>query len=172
MKHLKYFEDFQILDSDTQDVKNSKERMNKLSDQLRDYKSKKSRVDSIFSDKNATSEVIKSKIDAIIGVDSDKKNPFLVDYTSVVRLRYDIEKSLDKTNTDRKEISDLQRDLSGADNTSRDSINKRIRDIQDTISGRNKDINDKRNKLSAMERDHKKKMDDIQKDIMDFSRIL
>jgi hypothetical protein len=81
MKHLKKYqlflrENFDIQDTDKEDVKMSKEKMNDINKEIEDYKSKKSQIESIYK-KAKTLEEAEELIKPIIG-DDENSNKFLI----------------------------------------------------------------------------------------------
>jgi chromosome segregation ATPase len=169
MKHLKkyklFLEDFEVEDSDSEDVKLSKEKLDRVKTQISYYNSNKSKIDKIYQDLENGS--IKDDLDKVIGTGKDT-NPFLVSYSSIASITRSIEK-LKKRETDKSiEKNELKDRLSDASDDISKDISDRISKVNDQIIKIKKDINDASKKLPVLEKSHKEKMDNIEQDIKDW----
>lgn len=88
MKYLKKYssfneeDEFDVTASDSTNIKKSKEDLNKVSANIVEYNNLKSKVDSIYKNAKTDAEIDK-KISDLLGVDVEKRNPFLVNYLTV-----------------------------------------------------------------------------------------
>lgn len=172
MKHLKgyklFLEDgFEIKDSDKEDVKMSKEKMNDINKDIADYNAKKSQISTIY--KNAkTIEETNDKIKAIIG-DVEKGNPFLIEFNNISRIEKEINLLHDENTADKIRIDDLKADLPLiTDKTVKLATNSKISDINSRISGRNKKILDKTKQFQDLQKEHIKKMSDMKINMTEY----
>jgi hypothetical protein len=144
----------------------SKEKLSFIKKQISDFKSKKATIDNIFLTVENDND-LKSKIEEIAGKD-EGKNPFIVEYTHIAKLKRKIDK-LQKDNANNKiKKDDFSEELKLArDDISKENITSKINDITNristnysTISSLNKEIEEYQSKLN-------KKMSDIEKDLLD-----
>ncbi len=174
MKYLKKYtsfneeDEFDVSISDTIDVRMSKEELTKMKADIADYNKKKSDIDSIF--RNGKTDIeINGKIDALLGKDVSKRNPYLVNYLSAAKGDKDINDII-KGITDDSKIKDLIDISSSTDvNTKKvmqdkiSALDKKILDAKaliinkkDEIIKRKKDIDaDIASKISNMQNDIK-----------------
>lgn len=147
--YLKFNEenDFDVKETDAVDLKASKETLQTVNKNLKEFKSKKSIIDNLF--KNTKDEkILQTEVDKLIGSDKDKRNPFIVNYLQVAQdqkrldnLVIDISdkkinieqfKTLINTSSDPAQKVKLQQSI--------DDINKKISDSNISISTLKKDI--------------------------------
>ena len=94
MKHLKKYQlfledNFDIKDTDKEDVKMSKEKMNDIQKDMTDYQAKKSQIENIYK-KAKTIQETEELIKPIIG-DAEEGNPYLIEFNSICRIEKEIE---------------------------------------------------------------------------------
>lgn len=169
MKYLKKYnlfkEDFDIQDGDSKDVRLSKEKLDKIKQQISYYNSNKSKIDKIYQD--LENDNIESELEKVIG-SGDDKNPFLVSYASIARINRKIEKLKESETKKSIELNELKDRLSDASDDIKEDINNRINKVKEQISDIKKDIIDTTNKVPDLEKTHKEKMDSIEQDIKDW----
>lgn len=171
MNHLKsyklFFEEaeFDAQSTDKPDVKTAKEEFSKLNKQLVDFKSKQSLIDKAYLT-SSTDTDIQSKIDAIIGkVD---RNPFLVDYLHICSLKTKVEKFKKEITTDKLKKDDFNEELKlSTESSIKQTVSAKITDITNRISTKTSEIATLAKEISDAEQLLKKKMSDIQKNMMD-----
>jgi hypothetical protein len=174
MKYLKKYklfleeDEFEINDSDTIDVKMSKEKLNDLKSDFTEYNQKKNLIDNVFKNNKDKPELIESELKKILGTESEERNPFLVEYTHVAKSQYEIDKLHDDNVKDKLRQDDFRQELSLAkEDSTKVAVNSKIQDITNRIAGRNKKILDIQKDITERDKEHKekmKKMDDESKE--------
>lgn len=173
MKYLKKYklflesDGFEISDTDTPDVVMSKEKMNSTMNHIKEYKSKKSLIDALYSKEGSD---IKKGLESIIGKEDVKfgRNPFLVQYASLVKLEKDILKLQDDNTNDKIKIDDLNQSVSTTeDSDTKKSIGDKISDIRNRMSERVKKISDTQKEVSTKEKEHNDKMIQLEIEMKD-----
>jgi hypothetical protein len=166
MKYLKKYklfleaDEFEIGDSDTPDVVMSKEKMNTTMSNMKDYKTKKSQIDALYSKEGADIETELEKI-------------FLVEYAHLSKLEKDINKLQDDNSNDKIKIDDLQQSLSlSEDDATKKAVEFKISDIKNRMSERSSKISEIQQDLVEKEKDHKEKMVKMEKDMRDHVKNL
>lgn len=174
MKYIQLFEDFVVNDTDQPDVKMSKERLNTIQKQIKEYQQKKSAIDTLYKSTRDV-KIIEDGLKKLIG-DTDIKNgidrnPFLVEYIQVTKLKSDIE-NLTKDNIDDKiKLDDFKRDINATTDISmKASLNNKILEIDKRMKDRVKKISEINSELEKSEKSHKEKMIKIDKDIKEFTK--
>lgn len=174
MKYIQLFEDFVVNDTDQPDVKMSKERLNTIQKQIKEYQQKKSAIDTLYKSTRDV-KIIEDGLKKLIG-DTDIKNgvdrnPFLVEYIQVTKLKSDIE-NLTKDNIDDKiKLDDFKRDINATtDPSMKASLNNKILEIDKRMKDRVKKISEINSELEKSEKSHKEKMIKIDKDIKEFTK--
>jgi len=172
MKYLKKYklfleeDEFEIEDTDKEDVKMSKEQLNKLKTDLSEYQSKKAKIDEIFK-KIQNPEEASKEVEKLLG--TEDKNPFLVEYVSLARIEKEINKLHDDNANDKIKVDDFKQELSlTKDDTVKKAVEFKISDIMNRMSKRNKDISDKEKELLELEQKHKEKIIETDKNIKDW----
>lgn len=174
MRYLRLFEDFEVGATDQPDVKLSKERLNTIQAQIKEYKIKKSAVDTLYASTNDVKLIedgllkLLGNTDAKQGVD---RNPFLVEYVSVVKLKSDIE-NMDKANIDDKiKLDDFRSDLNNTtDPQMKTSLNVKIADINTRMQDRVRKLSEIKSELDKSSKAHNDRMLKTDKDIKEFSK--
>jgi hypothetical protein len=141
MKYLKkykiFLEDsYEIKDSDTEDVKKSKEQLNITKKQIDEYKNNKAKIVNIYKNAKSISEV-NDDIEKILSTE----NPFLIELANLERMKREIILFTEDNVNDKIKMDDFNSSLSLAnDNESKTNINSKINDIRIRIADRNKKI--------------------------------
>lgn len=180
MKYLKKYklfleaDEFEIGDTDTPDVVMSKEKMNTTMSNMKDYKTKKSQIDALYSKEGAD---IETELEKILGKTDVQKgedrNPFLVEYAHLSKLEKDINKLQDDNSNDKIKIDDLQQSLSlSEDDATKKAVEFKISDIKNRMSERSSKISEIQQDLVEKEKDHKEKMVKMEKDMRDHVKNL
>lgn len=171
MKYLKKYklfleeDEFDIKDTDKEDVKISKEQLNLLKSQLSEYPSKKGVIEQIYK-KYKTVKEAEPEIEKILGDDPELRNPFLVDYNNISRITKEVDEIhkeivLDKIKSDDfKEESNLV-----SDPTTKAAINAKFSDIQNRIAEKNKKIVDKQKEVQDLKTKLEEKMNKMREDM-------
>lgn len=171
MKYLKKYElfleedEFEIKDTDKADVKLSKEKLNDLRKHLTDYPGKKSAIDAVYKN-SKTLEETDIKIKAILGEDSELRNPFLVDYNNIARMTKEIELIHNDIVQDKLRADDFREEASlVSDSGTKATIMGKMTDIQNRIAEKNKKIADKQKQILDMTTEHTEKMAEMRSDM-------
>jgi hypothetical protein len=169
MKYLKkykiFLEDsYEIKDSDTEDVKKSKEQLNITKKQIDEYKNNKAKIVNIYKNAKSISEV-NDDIEKILSTE----NPFLIELANLERMKREIILFTEDNVNDKIKMDDFNSSLSLAnDNESKTNINSKINDIRIRIADRNKKIIEIKSNISKYEKDHMEKMVKMTKEIDDW----
>jgi len=163
MKYLKkykvFFENLDIKDTDDEDVKASKEGLNKLKDNLSQFNSKKSELENLF--KNADNiEEINDKLSDIIGKE-EERNPFLSELATIHKIKWQIQKKHDQNADDKVKSDDLSKDSQTVSDSS--ALNAKIAEINDRILVRKSEIVDLEKDLKEKEESWNTKIQEKEK---------
>ncbi len=178
MKHIKkynlFLEDFEVNNTDAPDIKMSKDRMNTIMKQVKEYQQKKSIVDQLYVS-TKDNIVIEEGLVKLLGSSDIKqgvdRNPFLVDYVNVVKLKTDIDNMLIDNTQDKIKVDDFQRDVNlTTDPQMRQSLAAKIAEINKRMQDRTRKISDVKTELAKSEKTHKDRMILIDKDIKEFNK--
>ena len=88
MKYLKKYNDFNeeadfdVDPKDTTNVKKSKENLTKVRKDIDNYNKQKAQIDTIYKTSKSEAEIDK-RVDALLGKDKEKRNPYLINYLTV-----------------------------------------------------------------------------------------
>jgi hypothetical protein len=171
MKYLKKYNifleenEFDIKETDQEDVKMSKENLTDLKSKILDYNTNKSKVDDIYKKSDKPEEEIKK----LLGPESENRNPFLVEYASLSRIEREINNLHDENVKDKLRLDDFKQELSlTKDETTKKAVNFKISDISNRMSKRNQDIVNKQKELLDLEKKHKDKMLQTSKNIEEW----
>jgi hypothetical protein len=174
MKYLKKYtlfleeDEFDIKDTDKEDVKMSKEKLNQLESQMQEYQSKKSSIDTIYKAAK-TIEETKVKIEEIIGKDAENRNPFLVEYNTVARLSKEIDIIHNEIVLDKLRADDFRQEASLVkDTTTKSAINSKLSDVQNRIAEKNKKIVEKQKEISDLTLEHENKMEEMKEELENY----
>lgn len=156
MKHLKKYDifleeaEFDVKDTDSPDVKIAKAKMSTIRLNLDEYRTKKSLIDKLYSEVKDPTQ-IESKLKEILGAtdiqNGKDRNPFLVEYAHLAKLKADVESMKQQNVYDKAFIDDFNQELRDLDaNKSNDPAQKMV--ITKKISDVNKRITDRATKLT------------------------
>ena len=174
MKHIRLFEDFVVNDTDQPDIKMSKERLNTIEKQIKEYQQKKSAIDTLYKSTRDV-KIIEDGLKRLLG-DSDIKNgmdrnPFLVEYVQVTKLKNDIENLSNDNITDKVKLDDFKRDVnSTTDVNLKKSLNDKIIEIDKRMKERVSKISQISIELEKSEKLHKDRIIKVDKDIKEFTK--
>jgi hypothetical protein len=174
MKYLKkyniFLEDneFDVKDSDAEDVKMSKEKLNDLKDQISNYNQNKSKVIDLYK-KASTIEEANELLKSVIGDDSKERNTFLVQLSNIERMSKEIDLMQDTTANDKVRMDDLKQELSlTKDDNTKKALSTKLNDINNRIAERNKSISEKQKELIESDKTHKEKMIKVDSDMKEW----
>lgn len=161
MKYLKkykaYFENDEATldrkDSDEPDVELAKDKLEELKLHLKEYNSKKSNVENIYSDSTKSSEDIESEIDSLLGSDND--NYFLKQLLSIERKKWQITKLEDDIIKDDMKIDEYN----NTESEDVDSIKQKIAEIEQRKNEKVDKINELESDIGDLEEKHKETID-------------
>jgi hypothetical protein len=160
--------EFDVKDSDAEDVKMSKEKLDDLKNQISNYNQNKSKIVDLYKNANSIEEA-SEQLEKIIGRDSEDRNPFLVQLANIERMSKEIDLMQDSTANDKIKIDDLKQELSlTKDDTTKKALSSKITDINNRISDRNKKITDKQKEVLESDKEHKEKMVKNQSEIQEW----
>lgn len=163
MKYLKtyklFFENLDIKDTDDEDVKASKESLNKLKDHLAEYNANKSKLENLFKIGNNMEE-INDELPKIIG-EEDDRNPFLSELATIEKIRWQIQKKHDDNADDKVKSDDLSKDSQTVSDPA--ALTAKISEINDRISVRSSEISDLEKELKEKEAEWNTKIQEKEK---------
>lgn len=172
LKKYKHFENIEVSVKDEPDVKLAKEEANDLEEKLKEFPAIKAELDKAFTDikSDKDNEVLNKRIDEIKKKFPD--NPFIEEYTHMMNIQIKIKHiqeellkyndDLFKNEEDLKQISTDKGDITAKSKT--------INDIKTAQKVKNQEVSDLKNKLLVAEKNMKKRMDDIKKEMQDSSQ--
>lgn len=172
MRHLKKYqlflkENFDIKDTDKEDVKMSKEKMNDIQKDINEYQTKKSQISEIYKKSKTISEA-DELIKPIIG-DAEKGNQFLIEFNSICRIEKEIELIHTEIVKDKIRADDMREEASLIeDSETKAAATGKLTDIQNRISAKNKEILDKTKEFQELEKGHIKKIQDMKLDMEEY----
>ena len=178
MKHLKKYKffleeaEFDVQDTDSADVKMSKDGLNTLKLNLTEYKTKKPLIDKLYLEVKDPKQ-IEAQLQTILGrtdIQNGKdRNPFLVEYSNLSKMKSDLD-AMQKQNLDDKlKLDDFQEELKYAkDQSTKDSVNQKITDINKRMSDRVGQIQKIQTDFNTNLKTHTDKMAKIQKDSEEY----
>jgi hypothetical protein len=162
MKYLKKYrlfleeDEFEVKDTDKEDIKMSKEKLNLLKKNLSEYNSKKSQIDTIYKSSKNLKE-IENKIKEMMGDEVELRNPFLVDYNNIARISKEVELIHDEIAKDKIRADDFRQEaIAVKDSTTKAAVTAKVQDVQNRIAVNNKKIVDKQKEVDEL----KRKLDD------------
>lgn len=172
MKYLKkyqlFLEDsFDIKETDKEDVKMSKEKMNDVNKDMSDYQAKKSQISNIYK-KAKTIEEAEELIKPIIG-DAKEGNQFLIEFNTICRIEKEISLIHKEIVNDKIRVDDMRSEAQLIeDSETKAAATGKVTDIQNRIAQNNKKILDKTKEFGELTKNHLKKMSNMKKDIEDY----
>jgi uncharacterized coiled-coil DUF342 family protein len=159
MKYLKKYKlfleenEFEVKDTDKEDVKMSKDKLNLLKKNISDYAGKKSQLDAIYKTSKNLDEV-ENKAKAIIGDDPKTRNPFLVDYNNIARISKEVSMIHDEIAKDKIRADDFREEANTVqDTTTKAALNAKVQDVKNRISSNNKKIVDKQKEVEELKKE-------------------
>lgn len=183
MRYLKTYilfnEKFDIKDTDEEDIKMSKEKMNKLVDYITEFPQKKPQIDAIFKDLKKDNETISKELQNLLGKEDAgpgaDRNPFLVDYVEISKLTRKVDDIQNQRALDKIKLDDFQQQLSLSKNpdvkanisSSISDVNNRLADKSKQILDVKKELEEKKKKLDEKIASQKKEIDEFTKKIID-----
>lgn len=170
----KFSEALEVKDSDTTDVKFSKEKMNTYEEWLSEYRAKKSAIDSIFKMEKDPKKR-EEKLKALIGKEESSpekdRNPFLVKYISIAKMTADVDDINKKIINDKLQLKDFEdTKLTVKDEFQKKLLLSQIADTKNKITANNAKIKTISDNLAKTDSEIKKSMSDMQKEIDSFSK--
>lgn len=138
----------------------TKDTIDTLEKQVSDYKSKKSQVDSIYTNTDLSETELTAKTEQILGKDKEKRNPFLVQYIKIANYKRQLVNLSNTIKDNNEKLSDYNTELSEADeenkakikeyisnlNTKNNQITSDISNLKTTIEKSEKEMEDEMNK--------------------------
>jgi hypothetical protein len=150
-KYISFLEDFDIKEDDKEDVKRSKEGLKELQEQISEFNSKKASIDKLYKSKDKD---IGDELDKILG--KEMRNPFLVSYSNIARIKKEIEELQKKSDEKAIELSNFKDRLSIAtDDGSKLALSAKIKEVQEQTSKIKSDLDEKSASIPDMEKELK-----------------
>ena len=162
--------DIPVGDTDKPDIKMAKEKINTINRQITEYQEKKPKIDQLYSSTSNNKE-IEDGLKKILGesdVNSkEDRNPFLVKYLEVARLKKEVEDIQNKNVKDKMTLDDFNQELSlSKDASTKQAVSFKISDIKNRISLNSAEIVKKMQEIQKRETESKTEMDKIKRDII------
>ena len=172
MKYIKKFEAFDVLTTDTPDVKMAKQKMETITKQLAEYKTKKPLIDAVYT-KTKDPSLIESELTKILGStdvqNGPDRNPFLVDYTYLAKLKRDMDKMREDNVNDKVKLDDFQVELRlTTDPNTKQILSTKIAEITKRMLDKVTNINKTQNDFNIKDKEHKDKMLKIESDMKEY----
>lgn len=178
MKYLKKYtifleeDEFEVKDTDQADVKMAKEKMNTIKEQFNEYNEKKSLIDQVYikTDKKKTNEEIESELKQILGdtdIQSEEdRNPFLVEYSTIARLKKDVDDLQTGKAEDKVRLDDFREELNlSSEASTKLLVNTKIQDINNRIGEKSTKITQIMSDINTKQKEHVAKMEKIKMDM-------
>lgn len=172
MKHLKRYQlfledNFEIKDTDKEDVKMSKEKMNDINKDISEYQAKKSQIASIWK-KAKTIDEAEALIKPIIGEGEDG-NEFLMEFNTISRIEKEISLTHEEIVKDKVRADDLRSEAALIeDSETKAAANGKVTDIMNRIAEGNKKILDKTKEFEELEKKHLEKIQDMKQNMSEY----
>jgi hypothetical protein len=179
MKYLKKYQlfleedEFEVKETDKEDIKMSKEKLNLLKKHISEYEQDKGKIDAIYKSSKDIKE-IGGKIEDIIGEDPKLRNPFSVEYNNIARISKEVEQTHDEIAKDKIRADDFKQEANSVqDPTTKAALNAKVKDVNNRISTNNKKIVDKQKEIEELklelDSEKEKMMSDMVDDIKKIS---
>ena len=159
MKYLKKYQlfleedEFEVKDTDKEDVKMSKQKLNQLKTDLKEYPAKKTQIDTLYKNAKKLSD-IGNKIEDIIGDEAELRNPFLVDYNNIARMSKEVDLTHQEIAQDKIRADDFRQEANLVkDSTTKAALNAKASEVNNRISTNNKKIVDKQKEIQELKLD-------------------
>jgi hypothetical protein len=176
MKHLKRYKLFLEEVDDSIESKMAKEKMDTYNKYISEYSPKSKLIDDIYKNSKSTEEIAKKLEDLLGKTDVSSKedrNPFLVEYCQVSKLKKQIEDAQRDNSIDKIKLDDFQQDISATkDADLKTSLNTQITDIRNRMGVRSGKITDYQKEITDSEKNLKDKMMKISKEMSDSIKKL
>jgi uncharacterized protein involved in exopolysaccharide biosynthesis len=171
--YTKFNEKVEINDTDTEDVKMSKEKMNKLEGYMTEYTQKKSQIDAIFKDLKKDDKQISIELQNLLGKEDAgegaDRNPFLVDYAEVSKMMRKVDDIQNKRALDKIKLDDFNQQLSlTKDADVKVNISSTISDINNRLADKSKEITELQKEIDEKKKALEQKMVEQKKEIDEF----
>lgn len=174
IKNYKLFleeSEFDVLSSDSADVKVAKEKMQTIKTYIIEYKNKKPLIDKIYTetkDPKKIEDALKKVLGQTDVMNGKDRNPFLVEYTHVAKLNADVTQMGKDNLNDKLKLDDFQQELRYTkEQTVKDVIGKKIADVNKRMLDRTKNIQTLSNQYKQSLKEHTDKMSKIEKEMSD-----
>jgi hypothetical protein len=175
MKYLKKYhlfleeDEFDVKETDKEDIKLAKEKLDDLEKQLAEYPSKKAAIDAIYKNSKKIEET-DPKIKEILGEESEDRNPFLVEYNIIARISKEVELLHDEIVQDKLKADDFKQEASmlGDNKILKVAINAKISDVNNRIADKNKKIVEKQKEIQELSTEHNEKMGKMKEDMQEY----
>jgi hypothetical protein len=170
----KFFEDFEVKDSDATDIKFAKEKMNSMNKYLTEYSAKKSMIDSIYKnekDPKVREEKLKNILGKTESGPGEDRNPFLVKYCQIAKSISDVDSINKKIINDKLMLKDFEDSLGTVkDDTQKKLLQSQIADTKNKIADSNQKIKTINDDMKKMDGEIKKDITDLKKQIDEFNK--
>lgn len=178
MKYLKKYtifleeDEFEVKDTDQADVKMAKEKMNTIKEQFNEYNQKKPLIDQVYikTGKKKTNEEIEVELKKILGetdIQSEEdRNPFLVEYSTIARLKKDVDDLQTGKAEDKVKLDDFREELNlSSEASTKLLVNTKIQDINIRIGEKSTKITQIMSDINTKQKEHVTKMEKIKMDM-------
>jgi hypothetical protein len=172
MKHIKRYKlfleenDFEIDPKDETNIKMSKEKLNELRKQISEFNSKKSTIENLYL-KTENEEELNKKVESLLGI-PEKRNPYLVLFLTACSYKRKLDKTREKIVNDKIKLDDFKMELKDAvDSKVKDSINVKIKEIEQRLSDANMNISKLNKDISESHKSLTDRMIKDEKDIQE-----
>lgn len=168
MKRLKTYKLFIEDNTDQTAIEMATDKMETIKKQISEYNQKKSQIDTIYNTNN-DNEIIKNKIESLLGKDNKDRNPFLVEYLHIAKLRKSIDDNQKSIANDKIIKDDLTEELRlSSDQNTKNSLNEKISDINKRISEKTNKTPSINKEIIEAEKSIKDKMKKMEIDIQEY----
>lgn len=143
--------EFDVKITDEKDVQMTKQKFIDFQRHVQEYQNLKPQIDKAFqfNDLKKTEE----ELNKILGKDSEKRNPFAVEYATVSRLKKDIENFQKQNSEDKIRLDDFKSESSSTNDASvKKSSDSKVKEIEDRMKVNTKKISDIIKEVSVKEK--------------------
>jgi hypothetical protein len=137
-RYKSFLEDLKIETTDAPNISASKNSLNNLSKNIKDFKQKKQAIDSVYL-KSKDDKELSDKISSITkGFES---NPFITEYLNVSSLKRKLETTKKSAVDDKLKLDDFRQEMSNStDAEQKASIDQKIKEITSRIQASNSEV--------------------------------
>ncbi|MCK9477505.1 MAG: hypothetical protein M0R46_16435 [Candidatus Muirbacterium halophilum] len=168
MKRLKTYKLFIEDNTDQTTIEMATDRMETIKKQISEYNQKKSQIDTIYNTNN-DNEIIKNKIESLLGKNDKDRNPFLVEYLHIAKLRKSIDDNQKSIANDKIKKDDLTEELRlSSDQNIKNLLNEKISEINKRISEKTNKTPSINKEIMEAEKSIKDKMKKMEIDIQEY----